>query len=65
MGRPLPCSSKRTVKPSAKDSLRVLGEEEGRVLMGFILSVGSNYIVSVHTRDCNDLLYIAQASNTD
>src|SRR6266699_2671447 len=39
MGRPLPRSSTRTVKPSAKDSLRVLGEEGGRVLMGFILSV--------------------------
>src|SRR6266704_4874277 len=46
MGRPLPRSSMRTVKPSAKDSLRVLGGEGGKVLMEFILSVVSIYKVS-------------------
>src|SRR5437868_11770272 len=46
IGRPLPRSSMRTVKPSAKDSLRVLGGEGGTVLMEFILSVVSIYKVS-------------------
>jgi hypothetical protein len=41
----------RTVNPSAKDSLRVLGGEGGRVLMCFILSVGYIYIVSSHLRE--------------
>src|SRR5262245_58475333 len=41
MGRPLsPRSSKRTVKPSAKDSFRVL-IGAGNVFMEFTLSVGS------------------------
>src|SRR2546421_3078333 len=39
MGRPLPRSSMPTVKPSAKDSLRVLGGEGGTVFMESILSV--------------------------
>jgi len=36
----------RRFKPSAKDSLRVLGGEGGTVLMEFILSVVSIYKVS-------------------
>lgn len=58
-------SSTRTVKPSAKDSLRVLGGEGGKVLMCFILSVGSSYIVSSHMRDSSDSLCIAQTSNIE
>src|SRR5579863_9073209 len=38
MGRPLPRSSMLTVKPSAKDSLRVPGKEGGKVLICSILS---------------------------
>src|SRR5437588_6195477 len=36
MGRPLPRSSRRTVKLLAKDSLRLVGVEEGRALIEFI-----------------------------
>jgi hypothetical protein len=53
---------KRTVKPSAKDSLRVLGEEGGKVFIECNLSFGSSSLVSM--RESRNSLCIAQASNT-